>query len=154
MQKNFQEQLIKGKIAELIFQQMFIEDGKFTVIPFGYERILPELVKFKNKKYLQDIKNSPDFVLAYKEDNKENIFLVEVKSKSYLDQKRDFELAKEQNIRWSPSFIFIATPDRFYFDNCKNIIKNDGFIKSLSERMVSRELQCKYLKILNKFLNK
>ena len=31
---------IKGKIGELVFEEMFRKAGKFTVLPFGYEKNL------------------------------------------------------------------------------------------------------------------
>jgi len=45
MDKNidFSRDLIKGRIAEVIFEQMFREQGQYTVIPFGYEQTVPTL---------------------------------------------------------------------------------------------------------------
>ena len=60
--KNF----IKGKITELIFDQMFREAGRFTILPFGYERTLPELAQYSSEvKYrpvLDNVRSAPDFV--------------------------------------------------------------------------------------------
>jgi len=152
MQKDFQKRLITGKIAEIIFQQMFIEDGKYTVIPFGYERVLPELVKYKENGILKNIRNSPDFVLAYKDENINNIFLVEIKYQSRMDSGENLSLAIEQNKRWSPSWVFVATPGGFFFDDCRSIIKNKGEIRRLFETKINKETQEKYLKILKEFL--
>lgn len=41
---EFAEGLIKGKIAEIIFTQMFRAEGKYSVIPFGYENLIPSLI--------------------------------------------------------------------------------------------------------------
>jgi len=38
---NFTKQLVKGKIAEVIFAQMFRQSGNFTVLEFGYEKVIP-----------------------------------------------------------------------------------------------------------------
>jgi hypothetical protein len=50
----FARNLVKGKIAETIFAQMLREAGDFTVLEFGYEKVIPELVqrgyKSKNKR--------------------------------------------------------------------------------------------------------
>lgn len=151
-QKNFEKNLIKGKITEEIFHQMFIEANKYVVIPFGYEKLLPELLRYKDKRALKSIKDAPDFVLAYKKESIEDILLVEVKYQSKISTKETLKFAEEQNQRWSPSCIFIATPERFYFDKCKDIIKNKGMMNILSAEMISKNLQSKYIKILSEFI--
>ena len=45
---KFTKNLVKGKIAETIFAQMFREVGDYTVIEFGYEKIIPELIQQKD----------------------------------------------------------------------------------------------------------
>ncbi|MDE2096048.1 MAG: hypothetical protein KGL39_02265 [Patescibacteria group bacterium] len=40
---SFFRDLLKGKIAEVIFEQMFRDCGKFTILPFGYEKTVPEV---------------------------------------------------------------------------------------------------------------
>jgi len=40
----FARNLVKGKIAETVFAQMLRSTGQFTVLEFGYEKIIPELV--------------------------------------------------------------------------------------------------------------
>lgn len=37
MNAEFVKDLIKGKVAEIIFEQMFRESGKFTILHSGYE---------------------------------------------------------------------------------------------------------------------
>lgn len=150
--KDFQKKLIKGKIAEEIFHQMFIEDGKYVVIPFGYEKVLPELVRFKDKSLLSSIKDSPDFVLSYKDESVEDILLVEVKYRYRINTKENLQMAKEQNKRWSPSCLFVASLNGFHFDKCSDVIKNNGIMNHLSEKMVSKSLQFKYLKLLAEFI--
>ncbi len=44
---EFSKDLIKGKVAEVIFEQMFREEEKFTVIPFGYEHTMPTLAQYR-----------------------------------------------------------------------------------------------------------
>lgn len=41
---SFARNLVKGKIAETVFAQMLRSTGAFTVLEFGYEKIIPELV--------------------------------------------------------------------------------------------------------------
>ncbi len=49
------KKLIKGKIAEIIFEQMFRETGEYTIIPFGYENIVPELTQCKKNSKAQKV---------------------------------------------------------------------------------------------------
>ena len=150
---DFSKNLIKGKIAQIIFEQMFREQGEYTVIPFGYENILPEIFPQKNnyegaKRAIDNIRNAPDYTLISA--RKEKVFLVEVKYRRELNIEEIRNIAIKQIERWSPSFIFVATQGGFYFDLCTNII-NKTWITKLSDRMVSRELQNKYLELLVEF---
>ncbi len=90
MDTKFSKNLIKGKIAEIIFEQMFREAGEYTIIPFGYENIMPELVncgKSSNaKKAIKNISSSPDFALISR--NKESVFLVEVNTAADLTKRK------------------------------------------------------------------
>lgn len=153
MDTNFSKDLIKGKIAEIIFEQMFREAGEYTIIPFGYENIVPELVncgKSANaKKVIKNISSSPDFALISR--NKESVFLVEVKYRHRLDKEEVKNLAEEQKFRWHPSWIFLATLDGFYFNSCSDIIKNNGEATVLKNGWIEKDLQDKYLKLLNEF---
>src|SRR3712207_7861809 len=45
---DFVRNLIKGKIAEIVFQHMFAEAEFCTVIPFGYETIVPQLAQYQH----------------------------------------------------------------------------------------------------------
>jgi len=153
MSTNFSEDLIKGKIAEVIFEQMFREAGEYTVIPFGYENIVPELTQCKKfskaQKVIDNIRHSPDFVLISQ--SKESVYLVEVKYSSEFDKERIENIAKSQKSRWNPSWIFIATLSGFYFDSCSNIIKNNGEVAKLKDWLIPKDLQNKYLDLLKKF---
>ena len=150
---KFSEDLIKGKIAETIFEQMFREAGKFTIIPFGYESIVPDLSQCKKfskaQKVIDNIRHSPDFVLISQ--SKESVYLVEVKYRSEFFKESMKKLAIKQKSRWHPSWIFVATLSGFHFDNCSNIIKNDGDVAELEDWLISKELQNKYLNLLKKF---
>jgi len=150
---DFQKNLIKGKIAQIIFEQMFREQGEYTVIPFGYENILPEIFPQRNnfegaQKAIDNIRNAPDYTLISAK--KEKVYLVEVKYRRELNVEGIKDVAAKQMRRWNPSCIFVATQDGFYFDLCSAILKNNK-VSNLTERMISRELQSKYLQLLNEF---
>ena len=153
MNTKFSKDLIKGKIVEVIFEQMFREAGEYTIIPFGYESIVPELINcgksFSAKKVIQNISSSPDFALISR--NKENVFLVEIKYRHRFDMEEIKNVAQEQKRRWHPSWIFIATLNGFYFDSCSDIIKNNGEATALKSGWIGKALQDKYLKLLKEF---
>lgn len=152
-ENNFSKNLIKGKIAQIIFEQMFREQGEYTVIPFGYENMLPEIFpQNKNfegaKRAIDNIRNAPDYTLISAK--KEKVYLVEVKYRRDLNFDDIKNIAIKQIERWHPSCIFVATQNGFYFDVCSGIIKNNK-ISKLSEKTISKELQTKYQDLLNEF---
>ncbi|MFO0704208.1 MAG: hypothetical protein U0525_05865 [Patescibacteria group bacterium] len=91
---DFTRNLIKGKIAETIFEQMIREVGKYTVIPFGYEHTVPTLAQYQHiarvKDVMENIKDAPDFALV--SEDKQNIYLVEVKFQKDLVHKRTINM--------------------------------------------------------------
>src|SRR5680860_721044 len=140
MDKDFTERLIKGKIAEVIFQQMFREQGGYTIIPFGYEYTVPQISQCINinkqaQKVIDNIKHAPDFALV--SSNSQDVYLVEVKYRKNYSEKYALEDAEIQKERWSPSWLFYATLDGFYFDSCSSIVYKQGKAKKLSEKWVS-----------------
>ena len=153
MKKNFSiTSFIRGKIAETIFEEMFLEAGDYTIIPFGYEKIVPELANHKRfpsaQKVLDNIRTSPDYAVIMPDRNR--ILLIEVKFRCTLDMKEIIEIAEEQLKRWNPSWVFLATLDKLYLGECSNIV-NFKNILELKEDMVSKDIQLKYLKLIREF---
>lgn len=155
MTSDFSKNFIKGRIAETVFEQMFCEAGNYTVIPFGYEKTVPEIAR-QNKfsrssgaqKVIDNIRTAPDYVVIFPD--KKTIFLVEVKFESKLNINKIKEIAKKQSERWNPSWLFVATLDGFYFGECSRILQY-GKILPLEGVKISREIQNKYLKLLGEF---
>jgi len=87
---SFVTNLIKGRITETIFHQMFQEATTFTIIPLGYENIIPELAQYqhkvKNPTTLNNLRNVPDFLLISKD--KDEVHLVEVSTEKVLPENR------------------------------------------------------------------
>lgn len=149
----FSKNLIKGKIAQIIFEQMFREQGEYTVIPFGYENILPEIFPQCNnfegaQRAIDNIRHAPDYTLISAK--KEKVYLVEVKYRKELNLEEIKNIAAKQIQRWHPSCIFVATQTGFYFDLCSSILKKSN-IQKLTDRMISKEIQDKYRILLNEF---
>lgn len=153
---DFSKQLIKGKIAELIFEQMFRKIGNFTVIPFGYESVQPELMQYshlaKYKQVFDNIRTAPDFALV--SHDKKEVFLVEVKYRTSHNASEMKEMAEKIQERWKLVRVFVATPDGFYFDSCHNILKNEGQIAPLKAEWITDDIQMEYLSLLNQFISK
>ncbi|MES1225489.1 MAG: hypothetical protein ABUT20_58965 [Bacteroidota bacterium] len=153
---EFSEQLIKGKIAELIFSQMFRNGKQFTVIPFGYENTFPEIAQYAYKandqQVFETIRNAPDFALV--SHDKREVYLVEVKYRHAINNTHIREMAEKIHNRWKSVELFIATPEGFYFGKCSDIVTNDGNIGPLSETWVQKEQQKEYAKLLDEFICK
>lgn len=154
MDKKYTENLIKGKITEVIFEEMFRTSGEFTVLPIGYEHTTPTLAQYQHlvevKNVLENIRNAPDFALI-SQDNKK-VFLVEVKYRHELKKEEILEIAKNTLIRWNPCFLFIATKDNFYFSPCSSIVGGDGRIEELRESWIKADIQHEYLSLLKDFI--
>lgn len=153
-QAKFSEQLIKGKITELIFEQMLREAGAFTVLAFGYENILPELMHrqhdMKTEKTMEVIRRAPDFAVI--NNNTHDVHLIEVKYRRNMRPSEILSLANKMFESWKPSHLFLATPTGFYFDKVSDIIDQKGKIKPLVHKNISVALQERYLKLLNEFI--
>jgi hypothetical protein len=151
---EFTRNLIKGKIAEVVFQQMFREQGDYTIIPFGYEYTIPQLTQCQNanrqaKRVINNIKHAPDFALV--SSNSQNVYLVEVKYMREYSEKYALDDAQYQKERWDPSWIFIATLNGFYFDSCAGIIYKEGKAEKLSDKWVGEDIRNQNLELLREF---
>lgn len=154
MNIDFSRNLIKGRIAEVVFEQMIREEERYTVIPFGYEHTMPTLAQYRKhfseevEKIIANISDAPDFALISK-DNK-NIYLVEVKYQSILNVKKLKEYSEKLLERWDYAWLFVATKKGFYCGQCKDVVKKED-INGLSEKWVTKERQEEYLKLLKEF---
>jgi len=151
----FARNLVKGKIAETIFSQMFRETREFTVLEFGYEKIIPELIQQgydENNIMLKTLRTAPDFAVINQKTRE--VRLIEVKYMRSLNLNYVLRDAKRMSESWNPSYLFIATLDGFYFDEINKIIEKKGEISQLEHPQISKEIQANYLKILKDFEGK
>lgn len=150
---NYVRGLIKGKITETIFEEMFRTTGEFTILPTGYEHTIPELAQYQHhiqiQKVLENIRQSPDFILLSQDKTK--VFLVEVKYRKNLITDEVCEIAKTTLELWNPSYLFVASMNGFYFSSCNNIQNNRG-IEALSDKWIERDIQKRYHELLNEFI--
>jgi len=147
---HFTRNLVKGRIAETIFAQMFRENGNYTVLEFGYEKVVPQLVGLghdHSDPVIETLRVAPDFAVI-KQDTGQ-VRLIEVKFRSYLNKSEILTCAAKMHVSWNPSFLFVASLDGFYFDEITKIIENEGEISLLEE--IPESDQANYLKILQDF---
>lgn len=152
MNINYLKNLVKGKIVELLFEEMFQELNEFTVIPTGYEYTHPELAQYQDilqiKDVIENIRSAPDFVLISKDKSK--VYLVEVKYRKHLHEYVElFEDSKKIRDHWNHAYLFVATQDGFFFNPCNTILNN----KKIDElTWVRKDIQEKYLNILREYI--
>lgn len=151
---NYVRNLIKGKIVETIFEEMFRTAGEFTILPTGYEHTIPELAQYQHhvqiQKVLENIRNAPDFVLISQDKTK--VFLVEVKYRSELDSLEALEIAGHTLRLWNPSYLFIASRTGFYFSPCSSILEHKD-IEVLNESWINKEIQKRYNNLLKEYID-
>lgn len=150
---KFTQNLIKGRIAETIFERMFLATGNYTVLKGGYENTMPLVAQISREleddKVLEGVRKSPDFVVIPK--NHKFVYLVEVKYRSNLDMDDIIKEAKAIEEFWPHTHLFLATNIGFFMDTCENII-NSKELKPLTETIVPSDLKNDYLKVLKDFL--
>ncbi|MAZ30362.1 hypothetical protein CL655_03725 [bacterium] len=149
---TFARNLVKGKIAETVFAQMLRSTGEFTVLEFGYEKIIPELVSrgsHQNDDMVEALRTAPDFAVI---NNKtKEVHLIEVKYRREFTASDVLRIAERMSESWNPSYLFLATEDGFYFGEVKEIIANQGDIQRLDHPQIPVETQQEFLQILNDF---
>lgn len=152
MSIEFSRNLIKGKIAEVVFEQMIRGEGKYTVVPFGYEHTMPTLAQYRDmvevQAVIENVSDAPDFALISNDRSK--VYLVEVKYQQKMDMGKIKHFAQALYDRWSYAWLFVATSEGFYASMCDWIIR-DGTINPLSDSWVNNENQKEFLALLKEF---
>jgi hypothetical protein len=151
---DFSRKLVKGRIAETLFEQMLRDTGHFTILAFGYESVLPELAHRQHDMQAQEtmeiIRRAPDFAVI--NNRTHEVYLIEVK---YMMRPRiEWILRDAERMynSWKPSYLFLATPEGFFFDKASSIVEKGGTITPLDHSQISKELQDKYTALLNEFI--
>ena len=156
--KEITPELIKGKIAEVIFEQLFRTTNKYTILHFGYEYTHPELAQYKDrvndneeKKALKFISKSPDYILVSEDKKDIKIRLVEVKFQTEFDidfLKKD---AEELESIWPGSWLFVASLDQGFSLSRACDIKDGRNTEALPSELVPENIQNYFLQILKEF---
>ena len=149
---TFARNLVKGKIAETVFAQMLRSTGEFTVLDFGYEKIIPELVQQGDKRnddMVETLRTAPDYAVINK--RTKEVHLIEVKYRHSFTEKNVYDIAKRMSASWNPSYLLLASKDGFYYGEVGELVECEGEIKPLSHPQISQNTQDAFIKILNDF---
>jgi hypothetical protein len=154
---HFTHELIKGKIAELIFAQMIRSTDAYTILEFGYEKTLPSLAQMHPKspataETMEIIKRAPDFTII--NHKSKEVHLIEVKYMNKVTKSRVLQAAKAIQKSWKRAALFIASPEGFYFDTVEDVIASKGEIRSFKHPKIPAKTQIQYLELLNEFIAK
>lgn len=152
---KFTHELVKGKIAELIFAQMIRSTGVHTILEFGYEKTLPSLAQMHPKsessaETMEIIKSAPDFTII--NHKTKEVHLIEVKYMKEVKNSTVLRAAKNIEKSWKQAALFIASPEGFYFGQINTIIKDKGVISKFRHKNITTSSQLEYLKLLNEFI--
>lgn len=131
---------------------MFRQSGKYTVLEFGYEKIVPELIQggyVEHSRIIETLRTAPDFAIINNE--MKAVRLVEVKYRRSLNPDEILKIALRMQNSWNPSYLFLCTLDGFYFNNINKIVASKGHMAILSTKNIPEEVQAKYLQILRDF---
>ena len=154
---RFTHELIKGKIAELIFAQMIRGTDAYTILEFGYEKTLPSLAQMHprspaTEETMEIIKRAPDFTII--NHKTKEVHLIEVKYMGELSKGKVASAARKIQQSWKRAALFIASPNGFYFDTVEDVIANKGEIKSFKHPKITAKAQSQYLDLLNDFIQR
>ena len=153
---SFSRDLLKGKIAEVIFEQMFRDCGKFTILPFGYEKTVPEVAQYQHvvevQQVLENLRHAPDFIIITQD--RSQVYLIEVKYRHSTSPQEIKTIAEQVREHWNVAWLFLATPEGFFFDAINRVIASGGKIPPLATSWIDAEAQKHYLSLLMEFEKK
>lgn len=112
--KNYRYNVIKGRIAETLIQELFLSLG-YNVFRYGMENTIPgimELLKGVRSDVSEQIKRMPDFVIQNPE--KRDVYFVEVK------------------FRANESYKFSDLPKNYPYENAYFILVSKKHIKCIT----------------------
>lgn len=151
---KFTHELIKGKIAEIIFEQMIHDTRGYTVLEFGYEKVVQQLAKVRKsddaKQMIEIVRRAPDYAIVNEDTHM--VTLVEVKYMAKRTNSKVLACAKEIENAWRHAALFIASPDGFYFDQVADVIKNKGVISPFAHGKIPKKITDQYIAMLNEFI--
>lgn len=151
---DFTRRLIKGKIAEIIFEQIVNHMNGYTILEFGYEKVVRQLANEmktdKSKETIRIVRRAPDFAIINEKTH--DVTLVEVKYMKEASTSSVLKAAKEIRKSWKKASLFVVSPTGFYFNEIETIIANKGKISPFNHKLISKTKQKAYLELVNEFV--
>ncbi len=151
---KFTHELLKGKIAEIIFEQMIHNTKGYTVLEFGYEKVVHQLAKANKsddaRAMIEIVRRAPDYAIVNEENH--NVTLVEIKYMAKRTRGKVLSVAKEIERSWRHAALFVASPDGFFFDQVDSIIAKKGEIKPFTHVKIPEKMIADYLNLLKEFI--
>lgn len=151
---SFTHQLIKGKIAEIIFEQMINHTKGYTILEFGYEKVVRQLANEPKTKDISEtievVRRAPDFAVINEKTHE--ITLIEVKYMSEPTPARTLKTARDIKKSWKRASLFIATPAGFFYDDVDELIAKKGVATPFSHPSITAKTTAAYLDLLKKFI--
>lgn len=143
------DNMIKGRIAETIVQEMFLAMG-YDVYPFGMEHTVPgfsDRFSPKNGLVANKIRKMPDFIVV-KDDQS---FFLEVKYRS--DENHKFNL---QDYPYPEAYFVLVTSDHIKIQLARNLMNGSDFeyLNRMKDFETDREIILKYIEFVKKFFDK
>jgi len=158
-QENFGESMLKGRMAETLFEELLKESGNI-VYRFGYEALVQNLIQLDARfdrygEIGEKIRAIPDFIVI---DKIGKPSFVEVKFRwrpeLHENDKKKFErVAKYWGARmvlincWEQPYFRISEPP--YFKNNQLILKP---LLGVTEWKINKEVYAKYEELVHKYL--
>jgi hypothetical protein len=106
---RYPENMIKGRIAETLIQELFLSEG-FNVFHYGMENTIPGIMKLLDEvkgDVAHQIRNMPDFVIQHKKNK--NLFFIEVKFRASGDFKLGGNLGLREDYPFDNAFIIVVS---------------------------------------------
>lgn len=155
MNNNFPENLIKGKIVETVFQQMFLGSDQYEMYSFEATVDFSSIQHLVHHTDIQNIIDGkapvPQCIVVPK--GKDEVYIVNtLYSPSYHSQDL-MVLAEKYHSQWEYSWLFFATDHHLHFDSCWNIMNSHGHMDFLPYTWIPRDIQDKYRTLLHQFLS-
>ncbi len=151
---DFTDQLIKGKIAEIVFEQMIHQTKGYTILEFGYEKVVRQLANERKsdvaRETIEIVRRASDFAIVNEKTH--DITLVEVKYMYQITPKYVKQVAQNIKKSWKRASLFIVSPEGFFFGAVSELVDNGGHIKPFHHNHIPKNRQREYLALINKYI--
>ena len=150
---NISDSSIKGRLAEAIVEEMFLNMG-YKVFRFGMENTVPGFGDRYLPKYgdvADEVRKMPDFIIV----KDSQIAYVEVKYRTKGEQDFDFKsyYTKKGGYPYKSAFFILVTPKHIKVQKASELEKGEKFIflNKCKDFETDKEIILKYIEFCKKF---